>query len=360
VHRNEVGLFQIMLLKNSPDIYVGKQIITNPVGFSRKKFWLKPNTFSIYFPRPKGRGYSIILVYITIVLLSLLQSNSFAQTSDGLRNINGTQLYIKTFGKGEPLLIVHGGPGMNHSYFMPHLDALSKKFKIVLYDQRASGKSAIPSTDSISLKFFVDDIEAIRKYLGVDKLNILGHSWGVIPAVEYGIRYPLNTKSLILCNPVPLNREFDHQMAVNQKSKLTKQDSTDRATLFASPEFKSGNTQAYKKLLLLSFRHSFYSASNYKKLHYEMPENYPQASRALFTGLTPDLKTYDYYEAVKAFSFPVLIIHGQVDAIPLSAVTRMQSSISNASLEVYQKSGHFVFIDEPKKFKSSVQKFLKK
>src|SRR6478736_882610 len=139
--------------------------------------------------------YSIL----TLVLFSL---TSFGQISEGLQKINGTQLYLKTIGKGEPLLIVHGGPGMNHSYFMPHLDALSKKFKIVLYDQRASGRSAIPISDSISLKFFADDMDAIRKYLGVDKINLLGHSWGAIPVVAYGLQYPSKVKKTIFCNPV--------------------------------------------------------------------------------------------------------------------------------------------------------------
>ncbi len=296
--------------------------------------------------------------YFAVVIFSLLPGYSFAQTSEGLQKINGTSLYIKTIGQGEPLLIIHGGPGMNHSYFMPHLNSLSKKFKIILYDQRACGQSATPATDSISLKFFVDDIDAIRNYLGVDKLNILSHSWGVIPAIEFGIRYPERINHLILCNPVPLSKDFDQEMATLQKSRLTKQDSVDRATLLASDEFKSANPEAYKKLLLLSFRHSFYKPSNYKKLHVDIPPNYSKSSRSLFTGLMPDLKTFDYYGAVTSFTFPVLIIHGKVDAIPLLSVKKTQSAIPDATLEVFQKSGHFVFIDEPKKFNSSIKRFL--
>jgi len=217
---------------------------------------------------------------------------------------------------------------------------------------------AQPSDGSLSLKFFADDIDAIRKYLGVDKINLLGHSWGAIPVVAYGLQYPLKVKKIILCNPVPLNKEFDQEMGNNQKSKLTKQDSTDRATILASADFKASKPDAYKQLLMLAFKHSFFTPSNIKKLNFEMPDNYLKASQALFTGLTPDLTTYDYYSSIKAFSFPVLILHGNADAIPLSAVTKMQSSIPNSSLEVFQKSGHFIFIDESAKFRSSVEKFL--
>src|SRR6266850_676176 len=90
----------------------------------------------------------------------LIAPGALGQDADGLKKINGTSLYLKIVGRGEPIVIVHGGPGMNHSYFIPHLDKLARKYKIVFYDQRASGKSSIPSADSISLKFFVDDIEA--------------------------------------------------------------------------------------------------------------------------------------------------------------------------------------------------------
>src|SRR5882672_7428202 len=101
-----------------------------------------------------------------------------AQDFEGRKKINGTSLYFKIIGTGEPIVIVHGGPAMNYSYFIPHLNKLAKTYKVVFYDQRASGKSAVSSPDSISLKFFADDLEAIRKELGVEKLTLLGHSWG--------------------------------------------------------------------------------------------------------------------------------------------------------------------------------------
>jgi proline iminopeptidase len=279
---------------------------------------------------------------------------------EGLKRINGTNLYVKIIGKGEPIIVIHGGPGMNQSYFFPHLNTLAKKYKLIFFDQRASGQSAIPSPDSISLDFFVEDIEALRKELKLAKVNLLAHSWGAIPALQYALAYPDQVNKMILSNPVAFSTEYNSELSNIQKRRVTRQDSLDRAQLLASPEFRNGDSEAYKKLLLLSFRHSFFKAANFKKLQYQMPGTYVQASRALFTGLGNDLSEYNYYKEMKECSIPVLIIHGAADAIPLAIQTRAQQSFSKANLLVFKSSGHFAFIEEAERFRKEVTLFLSK
>jgi proline iminopeptidase len=293
---------------------------------------------------------------VSLLLIFLFAGTVLAQTKEGLQEMNGTPLYLKTIGKGEPIVVVHGGPGMNHSYFLPHLNRLAKKFQVTYYDQRASGRSPIPSV--ISLQSFTDDIEAIRQYLGHDQIYLLAHSWGAIPAINYGLQHPDKVKGIIFCNPIPFNKAYDAEMKANQQNKLMGSDSTDRSIIIGSANFKAGKSSAYKKLLLLSFRHSFYNKANSSKLNFEMPANYKEASQALYTGLGPELSSYDYYEEVKKFSFPVLILHGSADAVPLRASQQAIESIPNATLEAFKKSGHFIFIEEPRKFNTVVSKFI--
>src|SRR6186713_97691 len=132
------------------------------------------------------RRFILSLTFILFASLAFAQLEEFA----GRKKINGTNLYFSVKGKGDYLLVIHGGPGLNHSYFNPHLKALENNFKLVYYDQRACGKSSVPASDSISLKFLVDDIEEIRKVLNAEKINILAHSWGVVLAIRYALRYP--------------------------------------------------------------------------------------------------------------------------------------------------------------------------
>lgn len=301
------------------------------------------------------------LIPTTFLLLSILVwSASFSQSpKEGLRKINGTQLFISEDGEGEPLIVIHGGPGLNHSYFKPHLDPLAEKIKVVYYDQRACGESSLPSTDSLSLSFFVDDIEGIRKSLGVEKVNILAHSWGAILAVNYGLKYPKHVKKMILSNPVALNMEYQAESMKLLKAKSTKQDSIDRAALIESPGFKNHEVATSEALTKSFFLPSFYDRSKISALDLEFPSNYHEATGMLYKGLGKDLQSYDFYEEIKAFSFPVLVVVGSADNIPIAALERIAENVQHSKLIVFEKSGHFPFIEEPENFNQTILDFLK-
>lgn len=295
-----------------------------------------------------------------IIVLSFASLSLLGQHKEELMSINGTKLFVKTIGKGEPIIVVHGGPGMNHTYFMPHLHQLAKDYQVILYDQRASGQSATPSPDSVALSFFADDIEGIRKATGQNKITLLAHSWGAIPAMEYAKRYPEQTRAVILCNSVPLNKEFDTEMKENQLRKTSGLDSTDRSIIMGSPNFKAGKSSAYRKLLLLSFRNSFAKESNFHKLNFDLPTNYVTASGVLYTGLGKELANYDYYTDLKQMTSPILVMYGEEDAIPLRSQEMITENAPNAQIEIFKKSGHFIFIEEKKKFGAVIDKFIKR
>jgi proline iminopeptidase len=304
---------------------------------------------------------------ITIFILSATVSLAQVESFDGLKSINGTKLYCKIqaqpfkpeTGKGEPLLIVHGGPGLNHTYLLPHLKNLSKWFTLVFYDQRACGRSAIPSSDSTSLNFFVNDIEGIRKNLGVEKIMLFSHSWGAIPVTQYALDHPDRVKGIIYCNPVALSKEYDAMTLEAQQARVTGRDSTNRSIIIGSPDFKAGKADAYRRLFMLSFQHSFSNADNFLDLKFELQPNFKQASQALFTGLGPDLKEFNFYNSVQRFRFPTLILHGRDDVLPLQASERLLESIPNSRLSIFRDSGHFIFIEEPKKFYQEITTFAR-
>lgn len=297
-------------------------------------------------------------VFIAIFSL-FLTTSVVGQDMGGLQKINGTKLFVRTMGKGEPIVVVHGGPGFSHDYFLPHLEALSKRYQLFFFDQRASGRSLTPAVDSLSMNYFVEDIESIRKSLGAEKITLLAHSWGALPAVNYAYAYRHRVKKLILSNPVPLSKEYDAEMRSTQLNRFTGKDSTDRSIIVGSPPFKAGKSSAYKNLLLYSFRHSFFEDDNLALLELSVPENYTKATQALYTGLGKDLMNYNYYDYLKTFEFSVLIIHGSADAIPLSAMTRLHDQLAQGTLLIFHKSGHFAFIEQRKKFIADVLNFMK-
>ena len=80
---------------------------------------------------------------ILFLLISFISCDSTPEFSfeEGLKNINDTKLYFKVIGDGEPLLVIHGGPGLSHDYLFEGLKPLAQNFKVIFYDQRASGRS---------------------------------------------------------------------------------------------------------------------------------------------------------------------------------------------------------------------------
>jgi proline iminopeptidase len=293
---------------------------------------------------------------ITFVLQTALVFSQM-ENFEGRKKINGSSLFLSVKGKGDPLLVIHGGPGLNHTYFIPHLNTLEKTFKIIYYDQRACGKSAIPSVDSISLNFLTDDIEDIRKNLKTEKLNILAHSWGALLAIHYSLRYPGKINKLLLSNPAMLSREYDQEAAALIQKHSTKQDSVTRAKILSDGNL---DTKDYEELFRLSFKPSAYNRDNVAKINLKLPDNFPAASNALFTGLMKDPSmNANLYDSLRSLTFPVLIIHGQADAVPLSSINRLQEYLAKVQLEIFQRSGHFPFVEEPVLYNEKVNAFFK-
>ena len=299
------------------------------------------------------RRFILSLTFTLFALSVFAQMENFA----GSRKINGTNLYFSVKGKGDYLLVIHGGPGLNHSYFKPHLNPLENTFKVVYYDQRACGKSSIPATDSISLNFLVDDMEEIRKVLKTEKINILAHSWGVVLAVRYALQYPGRINKLILSDPVMLSREYDQEAASLLQKNSTKEDSVARAKILSDGNLA---TKDYENLFLLSFKPSAYNRDNVAKINLNLPDNFGVASNALFTGLMKDASMKaNLYDSLRSLNFPVLVIHGEADAIPPNSIKRLKENLPNAQLEVFQRSGHFPFVEESVLYNEKVKAFFK-
>ena len=300
--------------------------------------------------------YPVLLV---VFILSNIYAFSQKVSFEGLKDINGTQLYFKVIGEGEPLLIVHGGPGLNHNYFFPHLESLAKKYQLIFYDQRSAGQSALNVKAYMTLKTFSEDIEAIRIAFGIEKINILCHSWGALPVTQYAIDHPDKLKSIIYCSPIPLSSKLAMQSNQVGIEKTTSADSLKRAQLIASPGFQKGDMAIVNALMMLSFKQVFCDTTKMQKFDPHLPDNYLVASLSL-AGLMPDMKGYNYYPKLSALKdVPVLIIHGSCDIVVPEADQKIKDALPNSTFIIFEKSGHFPFIEENNRFNKTVKKFLK-
>ncbi len=103
--------------------------------------------------------------------------------------IRDVSLFVKVIGKGYPLLLMHGGPSLDHTTLLD-LQPLAEQFTLVFYDHRCNGRSEGADVSTMTFENLTADAETLRQALGFDHWAVLGHSFGGHETLEYALRYP--------------------------------------------------------------------------------------------------------------------------------------------------------------------------
>ncbi len=182
---------------------------------------------------------------IAILTTAILIPPAYPQTEKDIR-AGKNIIHITTFGTGEPVLIINGGPGMNSDGFEPLAKKIGQTNETILYDQRGTGKSYVAEVDSttITMDSMADDIETIRKFLHFGQWIVMGHSFGGMLASYYTSLYPEHVKALILSSSGGIDMELFNNF--NPSSKLTAEE---RDSLgYWNNKIAHGDTSHYAKL----------------------------------------------------------------------------------------------------------------
>ncbi len=275
-------------------------------------------------------------------------------------HINGVTIYTETIGNGEPIVILHGGPGLDHTYLRPQLEELAKHFQLIFYDQRGSGKSSgIIDSASINTNNFVEDLEGLRKKLNLSQMNLLGHSWGSFLAMKYALKYPRRIKKLILVGSFGVSSKFLNEFVKNREARRTKDDSLALKKIMSSDGFAKRAPPTMNQFARLFFKSYFYDQSRYNQLTLTFNENTARNILPIFTLLSKEFSSYDIRKELKKFDFPVLIVHGNNDLIPVNYAHELNETITNSKLVVINNCGHFPFIEAENEFNNACANFLK-
>ncbi|MDZ4707176.1 MAG: alpha/beta fold hydrolase [Saprospiraceae bacterium] len=260
-------------------------------------------------------------------------------------------------GQGEPMVIVHGGPGLNHSYLLPYLNRLNDVHHLIYYDQKACGQAEIPSdTNAMKLRAFVEDIETVRKKFGLKQMHLMAHSWGALLAIQYAALYPQHLKSLILISPAAISSADVREASRLINAKFEHVDQLARSRIIESPAFKNNRPEAMAELIRLSFKQNMSQKNLADSIHIYIPEDFSKRNAAL-RYLFKDLASYDYYPVLPRITTPTLIICGAQD-VGLPFADKIQQTIPSARINRIENSGHFPFIEQPMEFKQQVVQFV--
>lgn len=277
---------------------------------------------------------------------------------EGFIKVKDAELYYMVVGKGEPVVILHGGPGFDHIHMLP-MSELAKDYKVIFYDQRATGNSTGNTDDiSITVDNFVEDLERVRKKLNLEKMNVIGHSWGAALGMYYGIKYPDKLKTLILLAPSASAKIFD-QYFKNIQNNTSPQDSLALKQIEQSKAFKNKEVEAIQKYYRISTKPFFFDQSLVSRLDFSFAKNTAKNQGAVAALLMKNLGNYDIHNELSAIKCPTLIVHGDSDPLPIEAPSKVHKHIPQSKFVVLKNTGHFMFIESPDELFSIISDFLK-
>ena len=281
--------------------------------------------------------------------------------------IRGTEIYFDIAGmqiapvdgkfvERPVVFMLHGGPGGDHLRFKQHSLALQDVAQLVFIDHRGCGRSKKTHQSDYTLENNIEDIEALRKHLGLDQIYLLGTSYGGMVAQGYATRYPKRVAKLILVATAPSYRAMEEAKEILAHRGNAKQIAI--CEHLWNGTFKNHrHVMAYFKLM-----EPLYSCKKSKRANQAYSKSKSIYSHeALNEGFGGFLRTFDFIPKLKKITCPTLILAGGKDWICNPGQSRLiAKNIRGSKLKVFKQSGHAIAVDAHAEYIKAIKLFLRK
>ncbi len=294
-----------------------------------------------------GINYLTKYGLLSLVLLWLLSCSNQKQLRDSTNKID---TFYQTFGKGKPILIINGGPGMNSDGYTFMAKEIAKlNYKTIIYDQRGTGRSIVehPDTTNITLDLMVEDIENLRRKLKIKKWYIFGQSFGGMLATHYVAKYPKRVKKVIFSSSAGVNLNIKQYLQSNIYDKLTKSQQDSLDSLYQD--------ETEKRLEIIS--NAYVYNKQYATQIAERLKGYnAQINRLVYHNLYKI--EYDYTGGFTESKIPVLVLQGKEDIISVETAQEIADSFGNSQIILLENCAHFGWLDSKDKYLDEIKLFL--
>jgi proline iminopeptidase len=277
-----------------------------------------------------------------------------------LVDVGDTRLYVTERGSGFPLLVFHGGPGLDHHMFGDYLDPLEDDFRVILVDQRSQGRSERAPEATWSLRQMAADISLLARAMGLDQYATLGHSYGAFVCLRHAVDFPGHAARTIVSSGVPSSRYLARvweNLAAFEPEAL-------RAQVTASweREKEARTADDVESLIHDQLPFQFGDPLDPRIAEYER--------RAAGGVYSPDVLRHfasdesyggiEVQDRLGEVTQPVLVLAGRNDrTCVVEAAEATAAGVPNARLVVFEHSGHMTFVEENETYLREVRDFLR-
>ncbi len=273
--------------------------------------------------------------------------------------INNQLLFTKEIVSGDPVLFLHGGPGLFHDYLVQPFKQLSSNHELIFFDQRGSGaSSALNPNQAICINDFVADIESLRQALNFSAIKLIGHSWGGLLAALYAEEYGKNLKSMILIDPAPGNSSFDKVGRNTMQNRLTVDDREEINSIMQTNPFEKSDLDVINRFVQINEKPRYFDQSYSSKNKPAFTFDTLAKLQTVSSLLNEELDDYDIYQRIQGLDTKTLVIHGDYDPIPVKSSRRYSEMITGSRFLLLNDCGHFPFIEKKEETLSSIVDFL--
>ena len=294
-------------------------------------------------------------------------AHSITGATEGyLNGADGVRLFYRKVGSGRQFAVfLHGGPGSNFRGSGDFMEPLAVGRTVIMYDQRGSGLSEVVSEPKLlTAAHHVRDLEAVRSHFGIERMSLIGLSWGTALASLYAVEYPERVERLLLVSPMSPTKKFADERRARLNSLLGKATVSRRTEILKElPLANDEKTVALcREVSDITFRLYLADVTLQKLRHAasrcDIPpgaiRNRPVVDSATFASIGE----WDFRPVLSRLPMPTLIVEGTETNVPLDATRVWADVMPNARLLLIPKAGHELFLDQPAVFAKAAEQFL--
>ena len=281
--------------------------------------------------------------------VKLKSSEGYIQTNDSVR------IFYKLIGEGKDTIVVFHGGGFGSSYLIPDLTPLAAHHALLFFDQPGTGfSSVVRDSARLNINRFIQDVEIVRKYFRIQKMNVLAHSNGGILLGYYATVHPDNLESIILINPSAASQKWQGSNRLDSISQLILKQN--------GKIYRSAPTDSIKACwdyYAVWARGKFPTPLHVRRMWGDVCDcnQKNQLNPIRFYSLQ-SMGKWDITAQLSVVKARTLIVGGDKDETPVAAWEEWKNSLPNSQLLIIKGTGHLPYVDNPSVFFTAAEQFL--